>query len=160
MTKIESTAIIEENVKIGKDCYIGHFTIIRPGVVIGDNSEIRAHCFIAPNAKIGNNTNIYQYSNICQDAIIEDCVYIGPKVLFTNTRKIAFNRNYDFICTPPYVEYGVRIGGGVVLCPNVRLRKNCMIGAGAVVTKDTEEGWMYVGNPAKKIRLVNQEELI
>jgi UDP-2-acetamido-3-amino-2,3-dideoxy-glucuronate N-acetyltransferase len=160
MTKIEPTAIIEDGVEIGENCYIGHFTIIRPGVVIGDNSEVRANCFIAPNAKIGNNTNIYQYSNICQDAIIEDYVYIGPKVLFTNTRKIAFKREYEFSCTPPYVEYGTRIGGGVILCPNVRVARNCMIGAGSVVTKSTEAEWVYFGNPAVKKRRVPEDELL
>ena len=42
---IESTAIIEDNVIIGHNCYVGHFTVIRPGVVLADNSEVRAHCF-------------------------------------------------------------------------------------------------------------------
>jgi UDP-3-O-[3-hydroxymyristoyl] glucosamine N-acyltransferase len=99
-TKIEKTAIIEPGSYIGENCYIGHFTIIRPGVIIKDNSEVRAHCFIAPNVIIGSNTNIYQFSNICQDSIIEDYVFIGPGVIMTNTRKIAFKRDYEFICTP------------------------------------------------------------
>ena len=54
MTKIESTAVIEEGVVIGKNCYVGHFTLIRKGAIIGDNTQIRSHCYIGEDVKIGN----------------------------------------------------------------------------------------------------------
>lgn len=159
-TRIETTAIIQENVIIGNNCYIGHFTFIRPRVVIGEYSEIRAHCVIAADAVIGKYTNINQFTNICRNTIIEDYVFIGPGVIFTNTKKIAFRRNYDDISQAPYVEYGAMIGGGVTLCPNVRIGRNSSIGAGSVVTKDTEPEYLYVGNPAKKIRKLTPEEIL
>jgi acetyltransferase-like isoleucine patch superfamily enzyme len=158
--RIESTAIIEEDVIIGDRCYIGHFTFIRPRVIIGDDTEVRAHCVIAADAKIGNRININQFTNICRDTIIEDCVFIGPGVIMTNTKKIAFRRGYDDISQAPYIEYGARVGGGVTICPNVRIGRNSTIGAGSVVTKDTEPGYLYVGNPARKIRKVQIGEIL
>lgn len=159
-TRIEKTAIIEVGAFIGENCYIGHYTIIRPGVVIGDYSEVRAHCFIAAKAQIGKGTNIYQFSNICRDTVIEDNVFIGPGVIMTNTKKIAFGRDYNDICQAPIIEYGARIGGGCIICPNVRIGSNSSIGAGSVITKNTEPGYLYHGSPAKKIRLISQEEII
>ena len=160
MTRIESTAIIEPGVEIGDNCYIGHFAVIRPGVIIGNNTEIRAHCFVAAKARIGSHTNVNQFTNICRDTIIEDHVFIGPGVIMTNTKKIAFRRDYDDISQAPYIEHGVRIGGGVVICPNVKIAENCLIGAGSVVTKDTIPRAVYVGNPAEYIKWVKKEELI
>ncbi len=160
MTKIESTAIIEEGAVIGEDCYIGHFTVIRPGVVIGDHSQIRAHCFIAADAQIGKHTNINQFSSVCRDTIIEDYVFVGPGVIMTNTKKIAFQRDYEDVSQAPYIEYGARIGGGVTLAPNVRIARNSTIGAGSVVTQNTKSGWLYVGVPAKPIRRVGKDEIL
>ena len=160
MTRIEKTAIIEPGAIIGEDCYIGHFTVIRPGAIIGDHSQIRAHCFVAAEAKIGSHTNVNQFTNVCRDTIIEDYVFIGPGVIMTNTKKIAFRRDYDDISQAPYIEYGARIGGGVTLCPNVRIGKNAVIGAGSVVVKNATPGYLYVGCPAKLIRKVAKEELL
>jgi len=160
MTKIESTAIIESGAIIGENCYIGHFTFIRPGVIIGDYSEIRAHCVIAAKAQIGRGTNINQFTSVCRDTIIEDYVFIGPGVIMTNTKKIAFRRDYDDISQAPYIEYGAMVGGGTTICPNVRIGKNSSIGAGSLVTKDTEPGYLYFGSPAIKIRKLKPEEIL
>lgn len=159
-TKIESTAIIEPGAEIGEDCYIGHFAIIRPGVIIGDRSHVRAHCFIAADAKIGNDVQVMQFSNICRCCTIEDEVFVGMGCMTTNTRKIAYRRNYEDICEAPIIRRAVRIGAGAIILPGVEIGQNCVIGAGSVVTKDTEPGHIYVGNPAKILYLVQDDELI
>lgn len=160
MRRIESTAIIQDNVILGVDCYIGHFAFIRPKVIIGDYTEIRAHVVVAAAARIGSHTNINQFTNICRDTIIEDYVFIGPGVILTNTKKIAFRRDYDDISQAPYIEFGAMIGGGVTICPNVRIGRNSSVGAGSVVTRDTEPEYLYYGNPAKKIRKLTTEEIL
>ncbi len=75
MTKIESTAVIEKGVVIGKNCYVGHFTLIRKGAVIGDNTQIRSHCFIGEDVKIGNFVLIRPFSDMCKSTIVEDKVF-------------------------------------------------------------------------------------
>jgi len=159
-TRIEKTAIIEPGAFIGENCYIGHFAVIRPRTVIGDYSEIRAHCFIAADVMIGSNTNIHQFSDVCRDTIIEDYVFVGARTTFTNTKKIAYKRDYNDFSEPVYVEYGARIGAGCTLCPGIRIGRNSYIGAGSLVTKDTLPEYLYYGNPAKLIRKVSQEEIL
>lgn len=154
-TRIEKTAIIEPGAIIGENVYIGHYTIVRPDAIILDNSEIRAHCFIAAGARIGRETNIYQFTNICRDAFIGDKVFIGAGTIMSNTKKIAFKRDYDDICQAPVIHYGARIGVGCVICPNVTIGMNASIGAGSVVTKDCEPEYLYFGSPAKKIKKID-----
>jgi len=159
-TKIESTAIIEPGAIIGDDCYIGHYTIIRPKAVIGNNSHVRAHCFIAEGAIIGNDVHVMQYSNICRDCIIEDKVFIGMGCMTTNTRKIAYLRNYKDISEAPVIKYGARIGARVLILPGVIIGRNSLIGAGSVISKNTIDGWVYIGSPAKPIRIVSKDEVL
>lgn len=159
-TKIESTAIIEPGAFIGTNCYIGHFTVIRPGAVIDDYAEIRAHCFIAANAEIGYHTQIMQFSNICRNCIVEGKVFVGMGCITTNTKRIAFLRKYEDINTPPTIKYGSRIGAGVTILPGITIEENCVIGAGSVVTKDTTKNGIYIGNPAKYIKDIKGDEII
>lgn len=158
--RIESTAIVEDGAILGVDCYIGHFAVIRPRAIIGDRSHVRAHCFIAAEAEIGKDTQIMQFSNICRNAVVEDKVFVGMRCMTTNTRTIAYQREYEDINTPPRICYGARIGASVVILPGVTIGENCFIGSGSVVTKDTEPGYIYIGVPAKKIKRVPPEEIL
>ncbi len=158
--RIGFNVIIGDHVQIGDNVLIDHNTIIRPNVVIGDNSEIRPFCFIAEGAEIGNRVKIFQYSNISKGAIIHDRVYIGAKVLFTNTRRISHERDFDPQLAAPVIEQGVRIGSGAILLPNIKVCKNALIGAGAVITRDVQENDIMMGVPGKRVGEVPIEERI
>ena len=160
MNRIESTVIIEGHCNIGKDTYIGHYTIIRPNVIIGNNSDVRAHCFIEDRTTIGNNVQIRQLSNICAGTIIEDNVFIGMGCIFINTRKIAYLRNYKYLEEPPIIKYGARIGSHTTIMSGVTIGKNALIGAGSVVTKNVPNGEVWIGNPAKFKKYVEKDEMI
>ena len=144
--------IIEQPVKIGKGGFLGNYIHIRPNVVIGDFSEIRDSCFLAVGCIIGKNTQSMQYSNICCDAVIGDYCFIGMGVIFTNDSQISYplKQGEKWEKKPPVVENYVRIGSGAILLPGIVLREGSRIGAGSVVTKSTEPGFTYIGNPAKK----------
>lgn len=160
MTKIESTAIVEEGAVIGEDCYIGHFTLIRKGAVIGHHTQIRSHCYIGENVKIGNYVMIRPFSDICLGTIIHDKVFIGMNCITTNTRKIAYLREYDDICEAPEISFGARVGSGVTILPGVLIGENCLIGAGSVVTRTTESNGVYIGVPAVYVKEVPEDELL
>lgn len=160
MTKIETTAVIERGVVIGKDCYIGHFTLIRKGATVGNNTQIRSHCYIGEDVKIGNCVLVRPFSDICKSTIIEDKAFVGMGCMTSNTRNIAYLRDYEDINTPPKICYAARIGVGVTILPGVVIGENCLIGAGSVVTKDTEPRQVYIGVPAKYIKDVKEEEII
>lgn len=159
-TRIESTAVIEEGAHIGQDCYIGHYAVIRPGVYVGDRSHVRAHCFIAEGAQIGKDTQIMQFSNICRGCVVGDEVFVGMGCMTTNTRKIAYRRSYVDIAEPPLIMRAARIGARVTILPGIKIGENSVIGAGSVVTKDTDPEWIYIGNPARRIKIVPIEEII
>jgi acetyltransferase-like isoleucine patch superfamily enzyme len=159
-TKIESTAVVEDGVVIGKYCYIGHFTLIRKGAIIGNNTQIRSHCYIGEDVKIGNQVLIRPFSDICKSTIIEDKVFIGMGCMTSNTKKISYLRDYENINTPSRICYAARIGVGVTILPGVVIGENCLIGAGSLVIKNTNPKGVYIGVPAVYTGEVEEEEIL
>jgi UDP-2-acetamido-3-amino-2,3-dideoxy-glucuronate N-acetyltransferase len=143
-TLIREGAIIEKWVTIGDDCHIGYNTTIKGD----DGTEIGNHVYISHQAVIASGT------------IIEDDVFIGPNVTIMNTKHIQHGRDPKYTGQRTFViiRRGARIGGGAVLLPGVEIGEEAMIGAGAVVVKDCKPFGVYVGNPARFIKLVDETE--
>lgn len=158
--KLGLNVIIGDGCKIGDNVLIDHNTILRPNVIIADNTEIRPFCFIAEGADIGSGVKIFHYTNICKDAIIGDRVYIGVGVKLTNTMRISHGRGYIPKIEPPIIEDFVRIGTGAIVMPGIRIGKNALVGAGAVVTRHVQEGEVVKGIPAHRTGEVPIEERI
>ncbi len=116
---------------IGKNTKIDSFVYIEEGVVIGDNCKIRPFCFIPSGITIGNS------------------VFIAPNVTFTNDKYPRSEGDWELLET--IVENGVSIGAGAVILPGIRIGKNSLVGAGAVVTKDVPANSVVAGNPAKVV---------
>lgn len=141
---IDSLAIIHptttiwhpELINIYGDCIIGSFVNIGcfveigPGVVIGNNVRIGAHCFIP------------------EGVTIEDDVFVGPGVIFTNDRYPPGGKEN---WRPILVKAKASIGAGSVILPGVEIGEGAMIGAGTVVTKNIPAGYRVVGNPCRRI---------
>ena len=157
---IEYTAVIEPGSSIARDCYIGHFTLVRSGVVIGVHSEVRAHCFIAPNVWIGEDVAIMQFSNIGEGTTIFEQVYIGAMCMITNTNRIKHGRDFELIKTPCAIGRAARIASRVTLLPGVVIGENALIGAGSLVTKDIPARQVWMGHPARYVRDVPEEEIL
>lgn len=116
--------------KIGKNCMIGSFVEIQNDVQIGNNVRVSSHSFICSKVTIGNN------------------IFIGHGVVFIND--LLPPRSEKF-WGKTIVEDGVSIGSNATILP-VRLGKNSIIGAGAVVTRDVPPDSIVVGNPAAVIK--------
>ena len=134
--------------------------MIRPGAIIGDHSHVRAHCFVASEAIVGQYVQVMQFSNICRNCVIEDKVFVGMGCMTTNTRNIAYLREYQDINTPPTICFGSRIGAGVKILPGVIIGENCLIGSGSVVTRNTNSKGVYIGVPAEFVKWVRVEEIL
>jgi len=145
-------SIIDEDVTIGKDVWIGNYVHIRPRVLLSDGCDIRDYCFIAEGAQLGENTRCGMYANVCANAIVGSEVYIGSKAILTNDKTIDPKWKGPKTYIAPVIEDEVRIGVAAVILPGVRLGKGSKIGAGAVVAHDTEPGVTYVGVPARAKR--------
>ncbi len=157
---IADTAVIYHDVEIGDNCRIFDFVVLREGTRLGRNTTIGNGVCGEFDVKIGNDCSISTQSHLTGGIVIEDRVFFGPNVTTTNTRKISFGRAYDVVTDAPVIKYGARIGGGATILAGVTIGEQAMIGAGAVVTKDVPAKEVWVGNPARKLRDVPEDELL
>jgi len=148
---IHETSIIDENVKIGTNTKIWHWSHVSEGAEIGENCTIGQNVFIGKNVKIGNNCKIQNNVSVFQNVVLEDDVFCGPSMVFTNVLnpRAAIERKDAFRDT--IVKRGVSIGANAtIICGNT-LGAYSMIGAGAVVSKSTKDFSLLIGIPAKQI---------
>lgn len=127
---------------------IWQFCVILPKAQIGENCNICSHCFIENDVRIGNNVTIKFGIQICDGITIEDNVFVGPHVTFTNDL-LPRSKNADWIQVPTTIKRGASIGANCTIVCGVTIGENAMIGAGSVVTHDVPANELWVGNPAK-----------
>ena len=154
---------IAPDVKLGKNVRIFSFTNLY-GCEIGDDVKIGTFVEIQKGVKIGNRCKISSHTFICEGVTLEDDVFVGHNVVFTNDRyPRATNENgqlqteADWKCIPTLVKRGASIGSGVVLLCGVTVGQNAMIGAGSVVTKDVPPDTIVAGNPARIFKKLPQK---
>ena len=145
---IHSLAVVEENVEIGEGTRIWHFAHIRKGAKIGKNCNISKDVYIDVNIEIGDNVKIQNGVSVYRGVKIEDDVFLGPHMTFTNDLyPRAFNENWEII--PTLVKKGASIGAHATIVCGVTVGEYAMVGAGAVVTKDVPPFGLVYGNPAR-----------
>jgi UDP-2-acetamido-3-amino-2,3-dideoxy-glucuronate N-acetyltransferase len=144
------TSIIEKNVKIGRNTNIWHFSHIDEGAIIGEYSNLGQNTYIGKNVKVGNYVKVQNNVSIYQGVQINDYVFCGPSVVFTNdlTPRSRFPKNSNQYTTT-IVNAGATIGANSTIVCGVEIGFNAMIGAGSVVTKDVKPNQLVFGNPAK-----------
>jgi acetyltransferase-like isoleucine patch superfamily enzyme len=150
--------LISEDVKIGERVLIFGFVNLY-GCEIGDDSKIGTFVEIQRGAKIGRRCKISSHTFICEGVTLEDEVFIGHGVTFTNdvlpratNADGSLQTGADWQCARTLVKKGASIGSGVTLLCGITIGEKSMVGAGAVVTKDVPPGVIVVGNPAKLLR--------
>lgn len=153
---IHPTSIIEVGAKIGKGSKIWHFCHIMDSK-IGENCNVGQNVYIGKNVILGNNCRIQNNVSIYTGIIAEDNVFFGPSCVFTNdkTPRVEYSKNGNYM--PTYIEEGVSIGANATILCGIRLGKYCLIGAGAVVTKDVSPYTVVIGNPAKNLKTINKK---
>ncbi|WP_336138850.1 WxcM-like domain-containing protein [Acinetobacter ursingii] len=132
---------------IGQKTKVWQYSVILPNAIIGENCNICAHTLIENDVKIGNNVTVKSGVYIWDGITLEDNVFIGPCVAFTNDKKPR-SKQYPDEFPKTIVEQGASIGANATILPGLRIGRNALIGAGAVVTKDVPANAIVVGNPA------------
>lgn len=150
---------ISQNVRLGRDVIIAQPDLVNLyGCTIGDETKIGAFVEIQKNAIVGRRCKISSHSFICEGVTIEDEVFIGHGVIFTNDRRPRaavdgrLQTDMDWEVLPTRVGRGASIGSGATILPNVTVGEGAIVGAGAVVTRDVPAGATVVGVPAKPLR--------
>jgi len=149
---------IAPDVKLGQNVRIFGFVNLY-GCEIGDESKIGTFVEIQRGAKIGRRCKISSHTFICEGVTIEDEVFVGHGVTFTNDRHPratnpdgSLQTADDWTCLPTVVKRGAAIGSGVTLLCGLTIGEGATVGAGSVVTKDVPAGAIVVGNPARVLR--------
>ena len=148
---------IATDVKLGRNVRIFGFTNLY-GCEVGDDSKIGTFVEIQKGAKIGRRCKVSSHTFICEGVTIEDEVFIGHHVVFTNdlfpraTANGQLQTDADWKCVPTLVKRGASIGSGAVLLCGITIGENSVVGAGSVVTKDVPANAIVVGNPARVMK--------
>ncbi len=146
-------AVVEEGAQIGDGTRIWHFAHVRKGAKLGENCNIGKDVYIDAEVIIGNRVKIQNGVSVYHGVTIEDDVFCGPHMTFTNDMyPRAFSPTWDVVKT--VVKRGSSIGAHATIVCDTTLGEYCMIGSGAVVTKDVPPHALVVGNPAKIIGFV------
>lgn len=162
---VHSTAIVEKTAKIGEGTKVWHFVHVRENAEIGRECVLGHSVYVGKEVKIGNHVKLENRATVYQGVKIEDDVFVGPHVTFTNDpypRSLSTN----WTMVPTFVRKGASIGAGTVVMCGVTIGEHAMIGAGSTVTKDIPPHAMVYGNPARikgfvckcGRRLVREEE--
>lgn len=150
---VHSTAEVSEQAKIGENTKIWNLVQVRENAHIGSNCILSKNVYIDSDVIIGSNVKIQNNVNVYHGVTVEDDVFLGPSMTFTNDMyPRAFNK--DWKITKTLVKKGASIGANATIRCGIEIGEYSMIGSGSTVTKDVEPYSLVVGNPAKKIGYV------
>lgn len=151
------TPLIAADVKLGQRVKVFGFANLY-GCEVGDDVKIGTFVEIQRGARIGNRCKISSHTFVCEGVTIEDEVFIGHGVVFTNdlypratTATGELQTALDWKCIPTVVKRGASIGSGATILAGVVIGERAIVGAGAVVTRDVAPDTTVAGNPARNI---------
>ena len=154
-------ARIAPDVRLGQDVKIYAFANLY-GCEIGDDCKIGTFVEIQKGVRIGSRVKISSHSFICEGVTIEDEVFIGHGVMFTNdkypratTDTGDLQGEADWVCIPTLIKRGASIGSNATILCGITIGEGALVGAGSVVTQDVPTGAVVVGNPARIIRSID-----
>jgi UDP-2-acetamido-3-amino-2,3-dideoxy-glucuronate N-acetyltransferase len=146
---VHGTADVQA-LKIGARTRIWQFVVVLPQATIGEDCNICSHCFIENDVIVGDRVTVKSGVQLWDGVRLEDDVFVGPNVTFTNDR-MPRSRVYPDSFSQTVVRRGASIGGGATILPGVEIGERAMVGAGSVVTRDVPARAIVVGNPARVI---------
>ena len=143
----EKSEVQTEN--IGNGTSIWQYSIILKRAKLGKNCNINAYVFIENDVIVGDNVIVKCGVQLWDGITVEDNVFIGPNVTFTND-KYPLSKVYPDEFSKTIIKKGSSIGANSTILSGITIGEHSMIGAGSVVTKDVPSGELWFGNPARK----------
>ncbi|MCA9103618.1 MAG: acyltransferase [Pirellulales bacterium] len=153
-------AALVESETVGAGTRVWAYAHVLRGATLGRNCNVGDHCFIETGAVVGDNVTVKNGVCIWDGVTLADDVFVGPMVCFTNDRSPRSPRMPEVHgryeeksnwLSETHVEQGVAIGANATVLPGIRLGRYCVVGAGAVVTRDVAPHSVVVGSPARQI---------
>lgn len=152
------SAYVDENVEIGAGTKIWHFSHIQSGAKIGENCVLGQNVNVGNNVVIGNNCKIQNNVSVYEGVVLEDYVFCGPSMVFTNilNPRCKYPQRGSGFYVKTLVKEGASLGANCTIVCGITIGKHAFVGAGAVVTKDIPDYALVVGNPSRQIGWVSE----
>lgn len=142
---------------IGAGTRVWQFSVVLAKAIIGENCNICAHTLIENEVVIGNDVTVKSGVYIWDGITVEDRVFIGPCVTFSND-KFPRSKVYPDSFPRTVIRQGASIGANATILPGLTVGRYAMVGAGAVVTRDVPDYALVVGNPARIVRFLEKND--
>jgi acetyltransferase-like isoleucine patch superfamily enzyme len=159
-TVISTGAIVFAGARLGARVIVGDQACVRERVILGDDVVVGRGTLIENDTVVGALTRIQAGAYITAYSTLEDNVFVAPCVITTNDNFMGRTEQRHELIKGPTIRRGARIGGGATLCPGIEIGEEAFVGAGAVVIADVPPRAVVVGNPARQIRDVPDDELL
>jgi len=159
-TVVSTGAIVFAGSTIGARVILGDQSCVRERVEVGDDVVLGRGSLIENDTSVGARTKIQADAYVTAYSTLEHDVFIAPRVVTTNDNWMGRTEKRFGNIKGPTIRRGARVGGGAILCPGVEIGEEAFVGAGAVVTKDVPPRMLVVGNPARPVRAVPEDELL
>jgi len=148
-------AVVEDGVTVGNGTRIWAFAHLLKGVSIGEDCNVCDHTFIESRVRIGNRVTIKCGVSLWDGVVVEDDVFIGPNVVFTNDKRPR-SRKRPPLYPETILKQGCSLGANATILPGLTVGRWAMVGAGAVVTRNVPDYALVVGTPARRTGWVCQ----
>lgn len=143
------SSYVDDGCTIGDGTKIWHFCHVMSGATIGRGASLGQNVVVSPGVVVGNNVKIQNNVSLYTGVTLEDDVFCGPSVVFTNVvnPRSAISRRHEF--KPTLVRRGASLGANSTVLCGTTLGRHAFVGAGAVVTRDVPDFALVVGSPAR-----------
>src|ERR687885_1726449 len=159
-TIVSTGAVVFAGSRVGARVILGDQSCVRERVTIGDDVVVGRGSLVENDTTIGALTKIQAEAYITAYSTLEEEVFIAPCVVTTNDNFMGRTERRHELVKGPTIRRRARVGGGAVLCPGVEIGEEAFVGAGAGVVKDVPPRVIVVGNPARVLREVPEDELL
>ena len=153
---VHPSAIVDDGCQIGAGSKIWHFCHLMSNSQIGQRCILGQNVFVASGVTLGNGVKVQNNVSLYTGIICEDDVFLGPSAVFTNVinPRSFLERKTEY--RPTLLKRGCSVGANATIICGVTLGVYCLIGAGAVVTKNVPDYALVVGNPARQLGWVSR----
>jgi acetyltransferase-like isoleucine patch superfamily enzyme len=159
-TIVSTGAVVFAGTTIGARVVVGDQACVRERCTIGEDVVIGRGSLVENDTSVGAMTKIQAHAYVTAYSLLEEDVFIAPCVITTNDNFMGRTEKRRALVKGPTIRRGARVGGGAVLLPGIEIGAEAFVGAGAVVIRDVPPRAVVVGNPARQIREVPDEELL
>jgi UDP-2-acetamido-3-amino-2,3-dideoxy-glucuronate N-acetyltransferase len=146
---IHESAYVDEGAQIGADTKVWHFCHILGGAIIGERCSLGQNVVVMNGVRIANNVKIQNNVSVYEGVVLEDDVFCGPSMVFTNVinPRSHISRKHEY--RPTIVRQGATLGANSTIVCGHTIGRYAFVGAGAVVTRDVPDYALVLGNPAR-----------